>query len=211
MYPCSYVLSKRRVGDKLPCIIVFFYLHRCMNFRICWSLSTAMQSDFSLSFFELFHLKLARCGLFPVGIMEVLLRTVNYSISLHDMTVEWHQCKCLRKPWIVCWLEVELWLHFDAVYITPADDLSTQPGCWLLGENALFAVSAGSRRKELASSPFCAFSPHAPYMGMEFDRAQRLLGKNAEIQEERGRSPVRACTLLRPKKYFESPVQPRGR
>lgn len=44
---------------------------------------------------------------------------------------------------------------------------------------------------------FPSFSPHAPYMGMELDRAQRLLGKTAEIQEERGRSPVRACTLLR--------------
>lgn len=32
-------------------------------------------------------------------------------------------------------------------------------------------------------------------MGMELDRAQRLLGKNAEIQEERGRSPVRAYIL----------------
>lgn len=67
------------------------------------------------------------------------------------------------------------------------------------------AISAGSRRKEIGCFFVSLhFLPHAPYMGMELDRAQRLLGKNAEIQEERGRSPVRACTQLRRNKTPKS-------
>lgn len=90
----------------------------------------------------------------------------------------------LCKSSFVCCLEVKLFALkpelISATFPPPAGVLITPQ------KRTIFRIRGEPEEGTRSLLHFPPIWPHAPYMGMELDRAQRLLGINAEIQEAKG-------------------------